>query len=109
MTANGRIIQPDGTVIWYRDGIVHCETGAAIERPDGTREWYFEGVRHNDLGPAVTSPEGKSRWFRRGKELTKAEFEAMRRSEIEEIGKEFIRGTRRKVAVSSPLQLKPKT
>lgn len=108
MSKNGRVVQEDGTAIWYKDGVVHRDDGPAIERQDGTLEWYFEGLRHNDRAPAVISADGERQWFQLGRQLTEAEFEEMRRREIEEIVRPFLEGTDKKVVVNRPLKLKPK-
>ena len=109
MPEDGRVVQQDGTAIWYKNGVVHRNDGPAIERADGSREWYSEGVRHNYGGPAITSPDGKSRWFRQGKEFAEAEFIEMRRREDNQIDKDFQTGTLKKMSVRRPLKLNRKT
>ena len=35
----------NGTKMWYLDGKIHCEDGAAIEYADGSKEWYLNGKK----------------------------------------------------------------
>jgi hypothetical protein len=48
-------IQPDGTMIWLRDGKIHRDHDRpAIVRPSGRLEWFNGGTRHRDGGkPAI--------------------------------------------------------
>jgi hypothetical protein len=34
---------PDGSKIWYWNGICHREDGPAIEDADGYKAWYYHG------------------------------------------------------------------
>jgi hypothetical protein len=101
MPEDGSVTTPDGSTIWYRNGIVHREDGPAIEGADGTREWYAEGIRHCETGPALISPDGERRWFIHGKEVTEVEFREMRQRISEEIADEFRTGAKRRTTVFS--------
>src|SRR5665213_1089662 len=53
--------------LWYVDGILHRDTGPAVEYPNGARKWYRKGRRHRIDGPAVESPDGHFGWYRNGR------------------------------------------
>lgn len=47
-------VDPNGAIKWYdsRD-MIHRVHGPAIIYPDGTQMWYRDGLPHRDGGPAV--------------------------------------------------------
>mgnify|MGYP006876336422 FL=1 len=48
------ITYPNGTKMWYKDGLLHNDNGPAIVHYDGTEEWYQNGVLHrNDSGGKI--------------------------------------------------------
>jgi len=61
-------------IIWYKNGQLHRENGAAFIRSGGgfdtIKEWYQNGLIHNDNGPAMItkSPYGKwtKEWYKDG-------------------------------------------
>ena len=70
------------------------------------KSWYRKGKRHREEGPAVEFADGRKEWYRHGKELTAAEFAAIREKELAEIGDAFKAGLTREMTVSRPLRLK---
>ena len=70
------------------------------------KSWYRNGKRHREDGPAVEHADGRKEWYRHGKELTAAEFAALREKELSGIGDAFRTGLTGKAAVSRPLRFK---
>jgi hypothetical protein len=33
----------DGSIRWFKNGLLHRESGPAVEYFDGSKEWYLEG------------------------------------------------------------------
>ena len=60
------VVDPDGSLMWYRNNRLHREDGAAIIHPDGEEHWCQNGVRHRTDGPAITYPSGTVLWYRNG-------------------------------------------
>ncbi len=58
---------PDGSTMFFRDGLRHREDGPAIIAPDGGRYWYYNGQPHREGGPAFEEADGCLSWFRHGK------------------------------------------
>jgi hypothetical protein len=94
-----------GAKAWYRNGKLHREDGPAMEGPLG-KSWYRKGKRHREEGPAVEYADGRKEWYRHGKELTAAEFAAIREKELAEIGDAFKTGLTSEMTVSRPRPLK---
>ena len=46
---------------------LHCEDGPALIFPNGTGVWYHNGLRHRINGPAVVFPDGRKEWWLNGK------------------------------------------
>jgi hypothetical protein len=90
---------------WYRNGKLHRDDGPAMVGPLG-KSWHRNGKRHREEGPAVEHADGRKEWYRHGKELTAAEFAAIREKELAEIGDAFKTGLTRKITVSRPRPLK---
>lgn len=62
----------DGTDIWYLRGLIHRETGPAVEKPmilkSGLficKEWRFKGTPHRLDGPAIEYP-WERKWYFKG-------------------------------------------
>lgn len=41
------------------EGLLHCESGPAVEYDDGSKTWYVHGKIHREDGPAVINRSGK--------------------------------------------------
>ena len=53
---------------------LHCEDGPALIFPNGTGVWYHNGLRHRINGPAVVFPDGSKEWWLNGKRCTKQNY-----------------------------------
>jgi hypothetical protein len=102
-----------GAKAWYRNGKLHREEGPAmarqrptVDKPPLGKSWYRKGKRHREEGPAVEYADGRKEWYRHGKELTAAEFAAIREKEMAEIGNAFKIGLTSAMTVSRPRPLK---
>jgi hypothetical protein len=64
---NGEVKLQDGTILWYKDDVLHNENGPAMYLPDGTMAWYKDGNIHsyNDK-PALITPDGFKSWYDSG-------------------------------------------
>lgn len=60
---NGKYIQSDGSIRWFKNDHVHREDGPAIESPNGTKQWLINGQLHRKEGPAVEQFNGGSLWY----------------------------------------------
>ena len=41
------VIYEDGIKYWYKNGIIHRETGAAVIYEDGTKQYWLNGKYYN--------------------------------------------------------------
>jgi hypothetical protein len=41
---NGRYANENGTVTWFKDGVLHREDGPAVEFTDGRKYWWLNDV-----------------------------------------------------------------
>ena len=71
---NGKVIDEDGTIYYYKDGKYHREDGPAFIDPDGTKAWYVNDKLHRVDGPAIIYPNGNKSWWINGKHYTKENF-----------------------------------
>ena len=60
------VVDPDGSLMWYRNDRLHREDGAAIIHPDGEEHWYQNGKRHRIDGPAIIHHDGEQHWYQQG-------------------------------------------
>lgn len=59
--------QPDGTILFYRYGVLHRDGGPAVVGPYGEERWYRFGKEHREDGPAIVRADGSKEWLRDGK------------------------------------------
>lgn len=71
---NGKYIESNGTVRWYKNGHIHREDGPASISNDGTKGWLIEGKLHRLDGPALEWSTGEIEWWIQGKHYTKINF-----------------------------------
>ena len=57
------VIKKDGTQIWFLHGLRHRVGGPAIIQKDGYKGWYFKGKKHREDGPADIFSDGAEEWF----------------------------------------------
>ena len=55
-----------GTKCWYLNGVLHRESGPAIERSYGSKAWFLNGRLHREDGPAVERSDGYKSWWVKG-------------------------------------------
>ena len=60
---NGKEIDTQGTIRYYKDGELHRTDGPAMECIDGTKFWMINGEFHREDGPAVEWNNGWKRWY----------------------------------------------
>lgn len=58
--------RPDGTRLWFKDGLLHRDGGPAQIDADGTEYWYQNGKLHRTDGPAFIIKDGYQGWFFNG-------------------------------------------
>ena len=63
---NGRHVEENGEIRWYKNDILHRTDGPAIEYPDGSQAWFSNGVRHRSGEPAYVGADGSEEWWVRG-------------------------------------------
>ena len=51
-------VEPDGTALYFRYGVLHRDHGPAVIRPEGDLRWYQFGKEHRDDGPAIIYADG---------------------------------------------------
>jgi len=64
---------PDGSFIWYYEGLIHRLNKPAFVSADGTKEWFINGRRHREDGPAVECSTGEKQWWIGGKLIYREE------------------------------------
>jgi hypothetical protein len=60
-------VEPDGTALFFRYGVLHRDHGPAVMRPNGENWWYQFGKEHREDGPAIVRADGSKEWLRNGK------------------------------------------
>ena len=63
------VIFADGSVYWYKHGIIHRDNGPAVSLAEGTHVWYNEGQLHREDGPAAIFSHGEEQWWIDGNEI----------------------------------------
>lgn len=63
---NGRYVDEEGNVYWYKQGVFHHETLPAVEFSWNEQRWYQEGVLHRIGGPAIIKENGNQLWYQQG-------------------------------------------
>lgn len=67
----------DGTKVWYQHGKRHRVDGPALEFNDGTKFWMHNDVLHRTTGPAIEWSNNLKEYFLGGKWLSKQSFDAL--------------------------------
>ena len=71
---NGLTVNKAGTKFWYLNGVLHNESGHAIEWADGDKYWYLNGLKHRVDGPAVElANDGSKFWYLHDKQVIRPE------------------------------------
>jgi len=61
---DGKHIDEEGTIEYFKNGKYHRENGPAIIWPNGDKEWYLNGRCHREDGPADIFSDGtKNYWY----------------------------------------------
>ena len=45
---NGRYVDKNGDICWYKEGLFYRENGPTIERDDGSKEWFLNGIEYTE-------------------------------------------------------------
>ena len=56
-----------GAKRWYRNGVLDCVDGPAVEYANGDVQWWVNGELHREDGPAVVHDTGYKEWWVNGK------------------------------------------
>ena len=67
MKNRSTLTRPDGTKLWYKNGLLQRTDGPAIEYPNGVKIWYNNGKLHRIHGPAVEWNDGTKEWYLNGR------------------------------------------
>lgn len=59
--------KPDGSKLWYIEGLLHRLDGPAIDSANGSKLWYVNGILHRLDGPAFENAHGVKVWYINGK------------------------------------------
>jgi hypothetical protein len=70
----GIVEYPNGTKVWYLNGLCHREDGPAIEYFNGGKEWRCHGLIHRVDGPAIEGSNGSKDWCLNGIYLSQEEW-----------------------------------
>lgn len=58
------MVTKENTKVWYKNGNIHSyDNQPAITCEDGFKAWYDTGLRHRSDGPAVIHPDGKFSFY----------------------------------------------
>ena len=69
----GSLIDLDGDVSYFNNGLKHRKKGPAVIWANGTKMWYKNGYHHRENGPAIEYTDGDKRWYFNGQEYTEQE------------------------------------
>ena len=62
-----------GDELWYKNGLLHRENDLpAVNRLNGCQKWYKNGKLHRESGPAVIDRFGNQQWYNNGKLIEKS-------------------------------------
>jgi hypothetical protein len=62
------VIRVNGTMIWYKDGVIHRDGDLPAKIIKGDELWYSNGLLHRDNDkPAVNRLNGCQKWYKNGK------------------------------------------
>jgi hypothetical protein len=61
-----KITRKNGTIEYYKNGLLHRENGPAIIYADGRKKWYQNGHLHRLDGPASEWPKFYREWYQTG-------------------------------------------
>lgn len=68
-------IYHNGTKTWYKEGKKHRVGAPAHIWNNGNIEWFFEGMRHCETGPALIYPGRKEEYYLMDVQYSKEDFE----------------------------------
>ena len=71
---NGKEIDIQGTIRYYKDDEFHREDGPAVEWSDGTKYWYMNDRLHREDGPAMEWNSGWKAWYLNNIEYSEEEY-----------------------------------
>ena len=78
------LIFPNGTGVWYHNGVLHREGGPAVIGSNGRHfEWFQNGVLHRTDGPAVEYADGSREWWLDGVRHTEDAWRAATQPAVE--------------------------
>ena len=64
---NGKHVEENGTVLYYKNDLLHREDGPAMTTADKTQVWYRNGNVHSyDNKPAIVTASGFKSWYDTG-------------------------------------------
>lgn len=69
---NGRYVNEEGEISWYKNDKFHREDGPAIEWNNVAKAWYVNGFVHREDGPAMEWANGRKDWYQHGKKHREA-------------------------------------
>ena len=86
---NGRFVDEQGSIYYYRRGLLHREDGPAIEYTDGSKYWYQNDELHREDGPAVELFDGTREWFLYGEFVREEVVKKSVNQKIRELDQKF--------------------
>lgn len=63
---NGVYHRSDGTMLWFKDNLIHNENGPAVIYKNGDVQWVQNNIVHRIGGPAIETKTSFT-WYRWGK------------------------------------------
>ena len=67
MKRNGKYIDKNETIKWYKNGKLHRDDDLpAVIWKEGTQEWYQHGLRHRENNPAIIRKDSLYAWWLNG-------------------------------------------
>lgn len=71
---NGKHVNNDGSIKWYKNGLYHRVDGPALEYSNGDKYWFVEGELHREDGPAIEEYDLPKGYFLNGIQYSESEY-----------------------------------
>ena len=86
---NGKYVENNGNICWYKNNVIHKEDGSTIERfyeMNCRKEWYIHGKLHRTDGLAVMQSDGYVEWWLNNIQYSEEEYNKIIKKDVSDKG-----------------------